>query len=207
MTQQTIVLASPDTGEELERAELYGLVARLWIAPPDAPLFGQFAVAVTEAPQRGAFLEAPWQALVAAVRASSVGVSAEEYDALFQGVGKAELCLFGSYYLSGALNDKPLIALRDDLAALGLAHGEGVGETEDHVARVFEVMRYLIAGDDVEVCNIERQRLFFRAHVQPWLGAMCDAVERHPAARLYAALAAFTRAFVEVETHAFDMVE
>jgi TorA maturation chaperone TorD len=207
MTQQAIFIQRPDMGEELERAELYGLLARLWIAPPDAPLLGQFAAAATEAPERGAYLERPWQGLVAAMRSSSVAAAAEEYEALFQAVGRAELFLYGSYYLSGALNDKPLVALRDDLTALGLARGDLVGETEDHVACVFEVMRYLIAGDDVELCNLEQQRRFFRAHVQSWLGEACDAVERHPAARLYAALAAFTRAFVEVETLAFDIVE
>ena len=29
--------------EEVARAELYGLLARLWLAPPDADLLGQFA--------------------------------------------------------------------------------------------------------------------------------------------------------------------
>jgi hypothetical protein len=37
--------------EELQRAEIYGLLARLWFAPPDEPLLGQFAVAVTAAPE------------------------------------------------------------------------------------------------------------------------------------------------------------
>ena len=31
-----------------------------------------------------------------------------------------------------SLNEKPLVALRDDLAALGLARDETLGETEDH---------------------------------------------------------------------------
>ena len=37
-------------------------------------------------------------------------------------------------------------------------------------------MRYLIAGDDVAVCNLEQQRRFFRAHLQPWVEQLCDAV-------------------------------
>ncbi len=207
MKEQTVSLASPDSGEELERAELYGLLARCWYAPPDEALFAQFAVAVTEAPQPGSFLEAPWQALVAAMRASSVAAAADEYDALFLGMGKAEIFLYGSHHMAGSLNEKPLVALRSDLAALGLTRDIASSETEDHVAYLFELMRYLIAGDDLAVCNLESQRRIFRAHLQPWIGALCDAVERHPRARLYAALAAFTRAFVEVETQAFDMVE
>ena len=33
-----IGFASPDDSEELARAELYGLLARLWVAPPDDAL-------------------------------------------------------------------------------------------------------------------------------------------------------------------------
>jgi len=199
---------SADDDEELARAELYGLLARLWMAAPDEPLLEQFRVAVTQAPQQGAFLEGPWQALVAAMRQTTAEAAAQEYDALFLGVGKPEVFLYGSYYLSGFLHEKPLAALRDELAALGLARDEQRGETEDHLAGVCEVMRYLIAGDDAAVCNLERQRRFFRDHVQPWVGTLlCDAVEAQPRARLYAALAAFTRAFMQVETQGFDMIE
>ena len=203
-----IRLIDRDEGEELQRAELYGVLARLWFAPPDAALFEQFAVAVTEAPQRGAFLETPWQELVAAVRAGSERAASEEYEALFIGIGKPDILLYGSHHLAGALNEKPLVALRTDLADLGLARDTSIGETEDHVSFLFEVMRYLIAGDDVAVCNLERQRVFFRNHLQPWVaGSLCDAVEQHPRARLYAALAVFTRAFLQVETQGFDMIE
>jgi TorA maturation chaperone TorD len=203
-----IRLIDRDEGEELQRAELYGLLARLWFAPPDAALFEQFAVAVTEAPQRGSFLEGPWQDLVAAMRAGGERAAGEEYEALFIGIGKPDILLYGSHHLAGALNEKPLVALRTDLAELGLARDAAIGETEDHVSFLFEVMRYLIAGDDVAVCNLERQRRFFRSHVQPWVaGSLCDAVEQHPRARLYAALAGFTRAFVQVETQGFDMIE
>lgn len=204
---KALSFATADDSEELARAELYGLLARLWFSPPDEALLRQFKVAVTEAPTPGAFLEAPWQALVAAMRATTPQAAADEYDALFQGVGKPEVFLYGSYYLAGFLNEKPLVQLRDDLARLGLARDETRGETEDHVAGVFEVMRYLIAGDDVAVCNLEQQRRFFRAHVQPWVEKMGDAVIAHPRADLYAKLAALTQAFVQVETQGFDLLE
>jgi TorA maturation chaperone TorD len=58
------------------------------------------------------------------------------------------------------------------------------------------------------VCNLERQRRFFREHIQPWVGhSLADATEQHARAKVYAALAAFTRAFVQVETQGFDMIE
>jgi TorA maturation chaperone TorD len=196
-----------DGGEELARAELYGLLAQLWLAPPDEALLQQFKVAVTQAPEAGGHLEAPWQALVAAMRATTTADAAEEHDVLFGGVGKPEVFVYASYYLSGFLNEKPLAQLRDDLQRLGLTRDETRGETEDHVAYLFEVMRYLIAGDDLAVCNLEQQRRFFRAQLQPWVAQLCDAVDAHPRARAWRAVADLTRQFIAVETQAFDLLE
>ena len=204
---QAVSFASTDDSEELARAELYGLLARLWLGPPDDELLTQFRVAVTEAPQSGGHLEAPWQSLVAAMRAATAQASATEYDALFGGVGKPEVFLYGSYYLAGFLHEKPLALLRDDLAALGLTRDETRGETEDHVACVFEVMRYLIAGEDVAVSNLEQQRRFFRANIQPWVEQLLDAVQAQPQALLWREVAALTRTFVQVEAQGFDMLE
>lgn len=198
---------SLDDSDELARAELYGLLSRLWLAPPDVELLQQFGVAVTQAPEAGALLEGPWQDLVGALRDTTPEAAAEEFDALFVAIGKPEVFTYASYYLSGFLNEKPLATLRDDLAALGLTRDAHAAETEDHVAYVLEVMRYLIAGDDVAVCNLEQQRRFFRAHVQSWMGALCDAVRAHPRARTFAAVARFTQAFLAVETQGFDMLE
>ena len=196
-----------DDSEELARAELYGLLSRLWLAPPDAALLQQFSVAVTQTPESGALLEAPWQALVGALRASTPEAAAAEHEALFMGVGKPEVFAYGSFYLTGFLNEKPLAALRHDLAALGLARDPQTMETEDHIAYGFEVMRYLIAGDDIAVCNLEQQRIFFRAHLQPWVEALCEAVAAQPRAVVWRALADFTRAYMQVETQGFDMLE
>ncbi|HEU5295110.1 MAG TPA: molecular chaperone TorD family protein [Burkholderiaceae bacterium] len=199
--------SSTDGGEELARAELYGLLAQLWLAAPDEALLQQFNVAVTQAPEQGGHLEAPWQALVGAMRNTSATAAREEYDALFGGVGKPEVFLYGSYYLSGFLNEKPLALLRSDLERLGLQRDETRGETEDHVAYLFEVMRYLIAGDDVALCNLEQQRHFFRAHLQSWVPQLCDAVQAHPRADTWRAVAEMTRQFVAVETQGFDLLE
>lgn len=193
--------------EEIARAELYGLLARLWLAPPDAALLQQFNVAVTEAPEPGGYLEAPWQSLVAAMRETNEETAALEFAALFQGVGKPEVFAYGSYFLAGFMNEKPLAQLRSDLAALGLTRDETQLETEDHIAYVFEVMRYLIAGDDAGVSNLEQQRRFFRNHVQTWVDQLCDVVNEQPAARLWRAIAVMTKAFVVVEAQAFDLLE
>lgn len=199
-------VASAALDEEIARAELYGLLARLWWAAPDADLLAAFNVAATEAPMSGAFLEEPWRQLVGAARESTEAQLQSEYDALFGGMGKPEVYLFGSHYLSGFLNDKPLAQLRGELAQLGLARDESMGETEDHVSCLFEVMRYLIAGDDVAVANLTRQQAFYAAQIQPWISGMCEAVSAHPKANFYAALARFTQAFAQVEAQAFDIL-
>ena len=205
MTQAPISSAGLD--EETARAELYGLLAALYYAPPSKELMAQLRVAVTEAPAPGGFLEEPWRALVGAARELDDASIATEYVTLFGGVGKPEVYLFGSFYLSGFLNEKPLAALRADIAELGLARDDAMSETEDHFAYLCEVMRYLIAGDDVAVANLTRQQAFFATHVQPWVLRMCDALQAHPKARFYAAVAGLTRAFVAVEAQGFDMLD
>ena len=204
MTQAQLTASTLD--EETARAEVYGLLAALYYAAPSADLHENLRVAVTEAPAAGGLLEGSWSELVAAARADSLADIAREHDALFGGVGKPDVYLFGSHYLAGFLNEKPLAALRTDIAALGLARDEAMPETEDHVAYLCEVMRYLIAGDDVEVANLTRQREFFARHVQPWVPLMCEAITAHPKARFYAALAAFTQTFISVEAQGFDML-
>ena len=71
-----------------------------------------------------------------------------------------------------------------------LARNGSMSETEDHLAYLCEVMRYLIAGEDVAVVNLTRQRDFFASHLQPWVLTLCDELQKHPRARFYAALAA-----------------
>lgn len=192
--------------EETARAEVYGLLSQLYYQAPSAELLAQLQVAVTEAPDAGGFLEEPWRELVACARSMSQAQMAAEFTSLFGGVGKPEVYLFGSHYLSGFLNEKPLVRLRDDLAELGLARSNDMSETEDHVAYVFEVMRFLIAGDDVSVSNLTRQQAFFNQHVQSWLPALCQALQSHPRAVFYARVAAFTAAFISVESQGFDLV-
>jgi TorA maturation chaperone TorD len=197
----------PDDREEIARAEVYGLLAGLYLAPPSPDLYEQLRVAVTEAPSAGAFLETSWSELVATSRRLSLAEIAEEYVALFGGVGKPEIFLYGSWFIAGALNEKPLVDLRDALTALGLERPAGVLETEDHIAGLCEVMRYLIAGDDVGVSNLAAQQRFFNAHLRPWVERLCETIAAHPRADFYRALAGFMRDFCAVEAQGFDLLD
>ena len=200
-------LSDEGLDEEIARAEVYGLLAQLYQAPPAPELLANLRVAATEAPVAGAFLEEPFRQLVGAARACSDAAVADEFEALFGGVGKPEVWAYGSHYLSGFLNDKPLVRLRSDLAALGLGRDESRAETEDHIAYLCEVMRYLIAGDDVAVANLTQQQRFFAAHLQPWVERLCETIAAQPRAEFYRAVALFTQAFMNVEAQGFDLVE
>jgi len=197
--------ATPDQGEELARAEIYGLLAALFHAPPTAAFYAQLGVAVTEAPMAGGFLEGSWSDLVGTARRLPLADVALEHEALFGGVGKPEIALHGSWFLAGALNEKPLVVLRDDLAALGLERAPDALETEDHFAALCEVMRYLIAGDDLAVSNLATQQRFFNAHLHSWSEPLCETIMQHPRADFYRALSAFTKDFMSVEAQGFDL--
>jgi TorA maturation chaperone TorD len=192
--------------EETARSELYGLISGVLYASPAIELIAQIRVAATDTPAAGAFLEEPWRNFVGVTRSMSDQAIKDEYEVLFGGVGKPEIYLYGSHYLSGFLNEKPLARLRTDLSQLGLERSEVMSDTEDHFAYLCEVMRYLIAGDDVAVANLTKQREFFSTHIQPWANQMCDAIQSNTRANFYAALAELIRAFMGVEAQGFDML-
>jgi TorA maturation chaperone TorD len=198
--------ASGGLDEETARSEIYGLIAALLYTSPATNLIAQIRASATDAPAAGAFLEEPWRQFVGVARSMTDQAIKDEYETLFGGVGKPEIYLYGSHYLSGFLNEKPLAKLRTELASLGLERSETMSDTEDHFAYLCEVMRYLIAGDDVAVANLTRQREFFSAHIQPWANQMCDAIQTNSKANFYGTLAELIRAFLSVETQGFDML-
>jgi TorA maturation chaperone TorD len=206
-TQNQMVFQSTGVlDEETARSELYGLLAGVLYASPAIELIAQIRAAATDTPAAGAFLEEPWRNFVGVTRSMTDQAIRDEYDALFGGMGKPEVYLYGSHYLSGFLNEKPLARLRTELNSLGLERSEVMSDTEDHFAYLCEVMRYLIAGDDVAVANLTRQREFFSTHIQPWVNLMCDDIQSNTKANFYASLAELTRAFMGIEAQGFDML-
>lgn len=193
--------------EEAARAELYGLLADLFYAPPNAEQYAALQVAVTEAPVAGGFLQEPWRDFVGVARQMPLADIRAEFEALFGGVGKPEILPYGSHYLAGFLNEKPLARLRTDLAELGLTRDERMAETEDHLAYLCEVMRYLIAGGEFAAESLATQRHFFDTQLRPWADDLWDALAAHRKADFYRAVAAFARDVFSVEAQAFDMLD
>ena len=214
---QPIQFIRADQSDETARADLYGLLAGLFAAPPQLALLR----AIASAPMGGdSLLEQAWHALMRAadqaLQSPARDAVREEYERLFVGIGKPEVMLYGSFYLSGFLMEKPLVALRTDLALLGLERADAVVESEDHVASLCEVMRYLITADDADdadpdaapasaQASLAAQKDFFYGHMHPWVGTMCNAIAAHPQSRFYRAVAALAGQFFEVEAQAFDM--
>ncbi|MEO6895337.1 MAG: molecular chaperone [Caldimonas sp.] len=203
----TLNFSTPDDSDELARAELYGLLANLYYEPPTDELLARMRAAATEAPVREAFLERAWGEVVAASGRLSAKEIADEYAELFLGIGRPAIFLYGSYYLAGTLNEKPLVELRDDLRMLGLERPESIAETEDHIASLCEVMRYLIAGEDVETSNLAAQQRFYNAHLRGWVDALCEVLEAHPRADFYRSVAVLTRDFAAVEAQGLDLLD
>ena len=130
----------------------------------------------------------------------------EEYEAVFVGMGRPPVMLFGSFYLSGFMNEKPLAELRGDLMKLGFAREANVTEPEDHLAALCDVMRALILGDVASApASIEQQRTFFTRHIQPWIAQCCTAILQNEKANYYKRVAAFAQSFFEIEKQAFEM--
>lgn len=204
---KTAMLSDEAMDDELARAEVYGLLAALFQAAPSPELYAQLQVAVTQAPVAGGFLEHSFSELVAASRRLPLDAVRTEYAALFEAIGRPEVFLYASYFVAGALNEKPLVVLRDALRALGIERDPMILETEDHIACLCEVMRYLIAGDEIALGSLSTQKHFFDTQLRPWADDLWDALEVHPKSDFYRALAAFARDFFSVEAQAFDMLE
>lgn len=204
---KTAMLSDEAMDDELARAEVYGLLAALFQAAPSPELYAQLQVAVTQAPVAGGFLEHGFSELVAASRRLPLDAVRTEYAALFEAIGRPEVFLYASYFVAGALNEKPLVVLRDALRALGIERDPMILETEDHIACLCEVMRYLIAGDEIALGSLSTQKHFFDTQLRPWADDLWDALEVHPKSDFYRALAAFARDFFSVEAQAFDMLE
>ena len=196
--------------EDLARADLYGLLALLFYEAPSTELLekiAQFGQDVEVGQQdESSLLHGPWQDLVEMAKDSRSQDWQEEYENAFIGVGKQEIFLYGSYYLTGFLNEKPLAALRGDLQKLGLQASSDITETEDHIACLCEVMRYLIAGEDLGICNLTQQKIFFNQHIRPWTGELFETLQNHPSLEYYRLVGALASTFFDIEGQSFDML-
>ena len=192
--------------EEQARANIYGLLSRLFAAPADAQLLQGIAATGADGEDAasdhgGAFARA-WRDLAQAAGTAAVDAVSDEYQALFVGAGRAQVSLYVGAYMAKSAIDTPLVALRTFLRDLGLQRQKGVNEPEDHISLLFEIMRYMISEQE---SVIEEQRSFFERFI--WFGgcALCDAISTQADAAFYRAVASFAKRFMHIEHEAFCM--
>ena len=192
----------PLTAEDEARAQWYALISRLFSAPPDAALLRGLAAAPDGAEQAGdsPFLDA-WRGLQTACADADPESVRAEFDDLFIGVGKAPVTPYTSAYAASHAPDRHLLALRTRLSEWGLARRDQVFETEDHLAAICDVMRWLIEQGR----PAQEQREFFMTYLAPALPGLCDALKRNAAADFYRSVGTLAVAFQRVEREAFEM--
>lgn len=188
--------------EQSSRASVYSLLGTLLARPPDSGVL-QALAALQGADAENQALSRAWSALEAAADAPDEQAIVQEYSDLFIGVGRGELIPYGSYYMAGFLNEKPLAALRLDLERLGFERQDGVREPEDHAAALCETMSLLIGDEDTD---FEEQRRFFGVHMAPWMPKFFRDLRTAKSALFYAAVGELGERFMEFETTYFAML-
>jgi TorA maturation chaperone TorD len=184
---------------DAHRAQEYSLLAMLLRRSPDAATLNRIAKLGGDATPLGlAHL-----ALAQAAGNASADRIEREYFTLFIGIGRGELLPYGSYYLTGFLNERPLARLREDLRAYGIERAEGQVEPEDHAAILCEIMSGMASGQFP--VTVQMQQRFFEKHLATWIGRFFTDLERAEIGEFYHQVGKLGRLFLETETEAFRL--
>ncbi len=187
--------------EDAARARIYALLSNLLARPASVDTLAALGSLTGDGDSA---IGRALAALGAAADTTDAGAVADEFSALFYGMGAGgELQPYGSFYRTGLVYDKPLADLRSDLARLGIGAREGTTEPEDHAAFLCEAMHGLIVGAFGAAHPLDMQRDFFRAHLAPWIGRFFADLEKARSARFHAAVGALGRSFVDIESEGF----
>ncbi len=189
-----------DEAERL-RANVYSFLAKFLARSPDSATLSETAGWSGDETPFGQAVNS----LAQACRGADPKLMNEEYQALFIGVGRGELLPYGSYYLTGFLNEKPLARLRQSLRALGVERDPSVKEPEDHIAVLMDVMAGMIVGSFAGTASLAEQQAFFKDHIDPWVGYFFKDLEKAKQATLYRHVGTIGREFIEIERAAFAM--
>jgi TorA maturation chaperone TorD len=181
------------------RAQEYALLAALLVRAPDADLLASLAQLRGDASPLGL---AHLQLAEAAAQADASKVEREFFN-LFIGIGRGELLPYGSYYLTGFLNERPLASLRDDLIKVGIERAEGNVEPEDHAGMLCEIMSGLASGRFPAPAGTDQE--IFEKHLAPWIGRFFADLERAQEADFYRQVGTLGRVFIDIEMQSFAL--
>ena len=107
--------------EDEARAGIYGLIARLFYAPPDAGRARARCCTSNAFEGSEAPVAVAWRELVDACRNAFPVVLENEHTDLFVGTGKAEVTPYLTHYTIKYATDNPLVELRQQLNRWGMA--------------------------------------------------------------------------------------
>lgn len=178
------------------RADAYALLGSLLSQPPSSQLL-QWLNSIELNDDQLSSMRAAWSVLQMAAERAEPAQVAEEYHALFVGVGRGELLPYGSWYMTGFLMEKPLVALRQDLQQLGFERDPQVREPEDHIAALCQVMGMLVSPESGSDRAVQRQ--FFERHLAPWWARFVEDLQVSASAHFYSAVGRFAELFFEQE--------
>jgi TorA maturation chaperone TorD len=194
--------AEPLPQEDVLRAQLYLLLANSLSEAPNEQQLQHLAALTGDKTPLGMAV-----ATFAQVAArTTVGPAKTEYHDLFIGLGRGELVPYGSYYLTGFLQEKPLARLRQDLARYGIRRSDASTDPEDHAAAVLGAFAGLIDGSFGAPLDLDAQKDFYLKHIQSWMPVFFRDLEGAKSSVFYAALGSVGRAFLAIEDNAFDMI-
>lgn len=193
--------------EDVARARWYALLGQVFRAPAP-PAWLREVGAQARAPAAAGSDDTPlgraWNTFALACANADPEAVRAEYEETFIGVGKAEVFLYASWYLSGFLHERPLVELREHLAALGIARRSDVSETEDHVAALCETIAWLIVAAPESTRTLSAQRVFFQRFLSPWYEALVEAIEHCGSTDFYKHAARLLGEFLAIERQAFE---
>ena len=185
--------------EDVHRSSLYALLSFLLAKPPSQEVLSNLSDLSGGDNEIGVSIET----LTLLARKIDIRTIQREYQNLFIGVGRGELLPYGSFYMTGFLNEKPLANLRDDMKRIGIARSEGNSDPEDHIASLCEMMSGIISNQFYTKLSMKEQRDFFSTHIGPWAKHFFKDLEGAENSVFYAPVGRLGSAFMEVEMEAF----
>lgn len=188
--------------QDAQRAGTWVLLGRLLAGPPDHQVLDLIR-RINDAPSGdGDAVADAWVALRQAAVAASAEHLEPEYQEVFIGMGGGEVTPYASWYRSGSLMERPLVAVRQELEALGIQRQADNSEPEDHAAALCEVMALVIGDPEVD---FDWQQAFFQRHLEPWMEGFFRDLQQAPSARFYKSVGGLGEAFVRLEQRFFAM--
>lgn len=188
---------------DASRAQAYGLLAHLLMRPPSAELLQQLSQLRGDA--------TPWGTALADLAQAATEVdprqAEREYNRLFIGLNRGELVPYASFYLTGFLQDRPLVEVRADMARLGIARSADVVEPEDHIAALLETMAGLVDGRFGEPAPVQEQHVFFKRRLKSWAPDFFRDLVGAKSAAFYRPVGSLGGLLMEIEDNAFALAD